>query len=296
MPTLTGATTTVVAFQGERGAYSEEAVLRHFGDVAVLPCRTLRQVFQAVEEGRASAGLVPIENSLAGSINESYDLLLRHSLTISGETILKVRHCLLALPGVGLGDLRRVYSHPQALAQCEEFIAGRGLEAVAVYDTAGSAKMLAETRPPGSGAIASRRAAGIYGLSVLTEGIETDPDNYTRFYVVERTASGAAGASPPRCRAKTVLVFSTAHRPGSLYWSLGALAYRGIDLLKLESRPIPGRPWEYLFYADISGHTSDERVQEALRELETKTKMLRVLGSFNTSARPAPAAPRAPRP
>ncbi len=285
----------IVAFQGERGAYSEEAARRFFGEgVTLRPCRTLREVFQITEEGRADAGLVPIENSLAGSINESYDLLLRHKLVISGEVVLRVRHCLLAAPGQSLADLRRVCSHPQALAQCAEFIAAHGLEPVAAYDTAGSAKLVAETRPAATGAIASRLAGELYGLEILAEGLESDLRNYTRFYVVSRepavrpgspapAGSGGSPGSPVTTAtlgSKTVLVFAAAHRPGSLYWCLGAFAYRGIDLLKLESRPVAGRPWEYLFYADIRGHATDPHVDEALRELRTKAALVRVLGSF----------------
>lgn len=270
----------VVAFQGERAAYSEEAAIGHFGEnVSLVPRRTLRDVFDAVENGLATDGLVPIENSLAGSINESYDLLLERSLVITGETVLRVRHCLLAVPGQTLAALRRAMSHPQALAQCARFIEANDLEPVAAYDTAGSAKTVAETHPARTAAIAGRRAAQLYGLEILAEGIESDPDNYTRFYVV--TKPGSAGATGPGLgQAKTVLVFATPHSPGSLYWCLGAFAYRGIDLLKLESRPIRGKPWEYLFYADIRGRCSDGHVAEALQELETKATMIRVLGSF----------------
>ncbi len=273
-----------VAFQGERGAYSEEAVLRRFGGEAeVLPCRTLRDVFRATEDGTATEGLVPIENSLAGSINESYDLLLQRSLTITGETVLRVRHCLLARPGQTLAGLRQVYSHPQALAQCRDFLERYGLEAVAAYDTAGSAQFISESHSPSAGAIAGRRAAELYGLDILAEGIESDPGNYTRFYVVARPDAAQPETRPATGQDKTVLVFATSHLPGSLYWCLGALAYRGIDLLKLESRPIQGRPWEYLFYADLRGHASADPVREALRELEGKTAWVRVLGSFEAA-------------
>lgn len=271
----------VVAFQGERGAYSEEAAAQRFGeDVRLVPSRTVRDLFDAVERGVATAGLVPIENSLAGSINETYDLLLERTLIITGETVLRVRHCLLTLPGQSLGQLRYVTSHPQALAQCSKFIEANGLEAVAAYDTAGSARALAEARTPRTAAIAGRRAASLYGLDILAEGVESDPGNYTRFYVVESKERAETRARRGTPETKTVLVFATPHRPGSLYWCLGAFAYRGIDLLKLESRPIQGKPWEYLFYADIRGHAADANVAEALRELETKATMIRVLGSF----------------
>jgi len=293
-----------VAFQGERGAYSEEAVLRRFGgEVEVLPCRTLRDVFRATEDGTATEGLVPIENSLAGSINESYDLLLQCSLTITGETVLRVRHCLLARPGQTLADLSRVCSHPQALAQCRDFLERHDLEAVAAYDTAGSAQFVSEKGPLRTGAIAGRRAAELYGLDILAEGIESDPGNYTRFYVVAcpdavqlETPSAphdsalTPGPAPGGSADKTVLVFATSHLPGSLYRCLGAFARRGIDLLKLESRPIQGRPWEYLFYADLRGHASAEPVREALRELEGQAAWVRVLGSFEAAeSAPSPA-------
>jgi prephenate dehydratase len=280
-----------VAFQGERGAYSEEAVLRRFGGEAeVLPCRTLRDVFRATEDGTATEGLAPIENSLAGSINESYDLLLQRSLTITGETVLRVRHCLLARPGQTLAGLRQVYSHPQALAQCRDFLERHGLEAVAAYDTAGSAQFVSEKGPLRTGAIAGRRAAELYGLDILAEGIESDPGNYTRFYVVARPDAAQPETRPATGQDKTVLVFATSHLPGSLYWCLGAFAYRGIDLLKLESRPIQGRPWEYLFYADLRGHASADPVREALRELEGKTAWVRVLGSFEAAEGTPPVA------
>lgn len=268
-----------VAFQGERGAYSEEAVLQHYGQANPLPCRTFLDVFEAVEEGAAHEGLIPIENSLAGSINDNYDLLLRRSLTIVGETILRVKHCLLILPESDPARLVRVYSHPQALAQCAEFIRMRGLEPVAVYDTAGGAKMLADSRARDCSAIAARRAGELYGLCILAEGIETDPNNFTRFYAVSKHEA----AIPPGQKAKTVLVFSTAHEPGSLYSCLGAFARRGINLLKIESRPIHGRPWEYLFYAEIEGDSSAAPVRESLRELQRSTVMLKVLGSFPAS-------------
>lgn len=263
-----------VAFQGERGAYSEEAVYARFGPVPVLPCRTMPDVFAAVERGQACRALVPVENSVAGSINETYDLLLHHDLLIQGEVILRVNHCLLALPGQSLADIRRVYSHPQALAQCEHYLHRLGVETVAVYDTAGSARQVREKGLKGCAAVASRQAATIYGLDVLAEGIQSHKDNFTRFYVIGREEAQKGK------RNKTVLVLSTAHRPGALFWCLGAFACRQVNLLKLESRPSRHRPWEYIFYLDIEGHVSDGDVQEALAELATKTHMLRVLGSF----------------
>lgn len=269
----------LVAFQGERGAYSEEALVKFFGEVPVLPCHTLADVFSKVESGEAFSALVPIENSYAGSINESYDLLLSHGLSIFGEEILFVNHCLVVPEGRDLGGIRRVYSHPQALAQCERFIKEIAAEPVAAHDTAGSARTLAETCEEGAAAIASRRAAAIYGLTVLREGIQDNPGNSTRFYAVGRGPESRGDTN------KTVLVMMTSHTPGALFWCLGTFAYRGINIQKLESRPSRDKPWEYVFYLDIDGHMQDVEVRQAMEELRTKTTMLRVLGSFPSGSR-----------
>lgn len=271
----------MVSFQGERGANSEDAVIRHFGEVEVVPCRTLPEVFAAVASGEATDGLIPVENSQAGSVYESYDLLLEHDLFISGEVTMRVSHCLQALSGQALSDIRTVYSHPQALAQCDDFLRRLGAEKVAVYDTAGSARMIRDQRLVGVAAIASRRAASLYGLEVLAEGIESNPNNYTRFYAISRQPP------PPAEGSKTAVVLATQDRPGALFWCLGALAYRQVNLTKLESRPSRRRPWEYIFYLEMEGHQSDESCREALDELRTKTTMLRVLGSFPAAANEA---------
>ncbi len=269
-----------VAFQGERGAYSEEAVAQLFGEVEVLPCPTLRDAFEAVTAGRADRAVVPSENSQAGSINETYDLLVSHSLFITGELDLRIRHCLLALPGQDLRAIRTVYSHPQALAQCEAFLRRHGFEPVPAYDTAGSAKMLAERRSAGAGAIAGRAAARIYGLAVLAEGIETNPSNYTKFL------SLAPAPAPRAADCKTSIVFTTKNVPGALYQALGALATRSINLSKLESRPRRQLPWEYLFYVDFEGHQDDPQTAAALADLSRVTTFLRVLGSYPRSQTP----------
>ncbi len=265
---------TIVAFQGEPGAYSEEAVIKMFGEVKTYPCRTLSDVFEALAQHKATDGLIPIENSLAGSINESYDLLLLYPFRIFGEVVLPVNHCLLAPKGATLDSIRRVYSHPQALAQCSEFLKELGVEAVAVYDTAGSARMIAMERMEHAAALASERAAELYGLTVLARGVQSRANNYTRFYAI------GTREVPRGEKNKTVLVLATAHRPAALFWVLGAFAYRQINLLKLESRPIGDRPWEYLFYLDVAAHMSDSSLVEAISELSTKTVSLRVLGSF----------------
>jgi prephenate dehydratase len=271
-----------VAYQGEPGANSEEAVFRVFGEGAEpVPCRDLVQTFETAVSGRAERAVVPVENSQAGSINETYDLLLRHDLVIVGEYDLRVRFNLLALPGQPLASIRRAYSHPQALAQCDAFLRHHGIEPVAYGDTAGSARMLAEQRLEGAAAIAPPRAAKIYHLAVLAEGIETNPNNYTRFLVLDR-------APAPRTeRSKTSIVFVVDNRPGTLYQALGALATRGINLAKIESRPGRQRPWEYVFYADVDGHADDDAMRAALDDLRRHTSMLRVLGSYPKAEPPA---------
>lgn len=263
-----------VAIQGERGAHSEDAVVRLYGEVEVLPCRTLREAFDAVREGRADAALVPVENSRAGTISETWDLLLTSGLHIAAEVDLPVNQCLQALPGQTPADIRVVYSHPQALAQSQEFLRRLGAEMVAVYDTAGSAKMIRDRAMRGAAAVASRRAAALYGLEILAENIQDAADNVTKFYAVRREPA------PRGDRNRTALVMATQDRPGALYWCLGALAYRSVNLVKLESRPSRNRPWDYLFYLVFDGHAEDPACAEALAELRTKTAFLRVLSSY----------------
>ena len=263
-----------VAFQGERGAFSEDAVITFFRDAAFLPCRYLSDVFEAVLTGKADSGVVPVENSQAGSINDTYDLLLSYPLNILGEINLRISHCLMALPGQSLDEIRTVYSHPQALAQCEEFLRKLSAEVVPTYDTAGSAKRIEEEGLRRYAAVASRRAAQIYELEILAEKIETNVNNYTRFFVI------AKEKAEPTPKSKTSLVFGTSNIPGALYASLGAFATRNINLTKLESRPSKRKPWEYVFYVDFEGHISDEPCQEAVRELEGKTSFSRILGSY----------------
>jgi prephenate dehydratase len=269
-----------VAFQGERGAYSEEAAAALYGDVEAVPCATLRDVFDAVSAARADRGVVPVENSQAGSINETYDLLLAHKLFIVRELDLRIRHHLLALPGQSLGSIKQVYSHPQALAQCEEFLRQHTIEPVPASDTAGSAKLVASQRLKGVGAIAGRRAAEIYHLSTLAEGIETNPFNYTKFLGL----STAAAPHSPGC--KTSVVFTTKNVPGALHRALGAFASRSLNLTKLESRPRREVPWEYVFYVDFDGHRDDPEATAALSELTDVTTLLRVLGSYPKSTTP----------
>jgi len=278
---------TRVAFQGEFGAFSEEAVRRACGDGAEpVPCRTLRDLFDAVEAGGVPLGVIPVENSRAGTIPESYDLLLQHRLVIRGEVAVRVEQCLMAPPGTAVADVRRVYSHPQALAQCEGYLRTLGAEAVAVYDTAGGARALRSGTESGAAAIASARAADIYGLDLLARGIQDDPENTTRFYVV-----GAPGPAVPGGEGSPRTVIALALReddaPGALFWSLGTLAFWRINLLRIESRPSRRRPWHYHFYLELAAGAESPAFQGALRELEGRTALVSVLGSFPAATLPA---------
>jgi len=271
-----GHTATTVAFQGERGAFSDEAVKAYFGKEAEpVPCRNFADVFRAVASGEVEYGLVPVENSQAGSINDVYDLLRQHDLFVIGEISHPVNHCLLCLPGQQLSAIQRVISHPQALAQSDAYLRELGVEIVATYDTAGSAKMIREENLQGVAAVAGNGAAELYQLEILAAGIQTIKDNYTRFIALSRKpAIRSSGA------AKTMLVMATAHQPGSLYACLGVLAANNINLLKLESRPSRQRVWEYVFYLDFEGHRDDPTVRNALADLATHTTFCKVLGSF----------------
>lgn len=264
-----------VAFQGERGAYSEMAALAALGEaIEPVPCRTFDEVFASVETGQNHLGLVPIENSLAGSIHRNYDLLLRHTLHIVGETQLRIEHCLIANPGATLADVKVVRSHPQALSQCERHLTEIGVEAEASYDTAGSVRDLRDSGARDAGALASRLAAEIYGMAVLREGMEDDKQNFTRFLVLSKEPVEPAGES------KTSIVFALNNQPGVLFRALACFALRDIDLTKIESRPIPGSPWEYRFYLDFKGSHYDGPGQRALSHLAEMATELRVLGTY----------------
>ena len=272
---------TVVAFQGEHGAFSEEAVRQHFGnEVTTLPCHTFEDIFAAVESGEATYGAVPVENSRAGSINKAYDLLLEHDLKVWGEILLRVSQNLLAVPGVKQSDITVVRSHPQALAQCERYLNRHGWQAEPAYDTAGSAKALAAAPEPGVAVIASKLAAEIYELDILDPAIEDMAFNYTRFFVVGR------GDAPRSENAKTSLVFAVTHSPGALVACLNEFASRDINLTKIESRPRRDRLWHYVFYLDFEGHWQDEPCREALVALLARAAFVKLLGSY--PAAPAP--------
>ena len=263
-----------VAFQGEPGAYSEQAVFNYFGDVETQPCESFDAVFDAVISNQCESALIPIENSLAGSIHQNYDLLLRHNLHIVGEHFLRVQHCLIAMPGVKKEDIKKAISHPQALGQCAGYLRNHGIKAEQVYDTAGSVKMLKESGARDTAAIASRRAAELYSMNILEEGIEDNAENFTRFLAIQHEAIIPNGES------KTSIVFTLKNQPGALFKAMSVFALRDIDLTKIESRPLQGKPWEYLFYIDLIGSTSEETIKRALDHLGEYAVMLRVLGSY----------------
>jgi prephenate dehydratase len=252
-----------IAFQGEPGAFSEAAARRVESDAELVPCRSFEEVFDTVQAGNATYGVLPIENSIGGSIHRNYDLLLERDLPIVGEVELPVIHHLLALPGTNLAGLKRVYSHPQGLAQCERFLR-----------TLASAKMIADGHLTDAAAIASARAGEVFGLVSLAASIQDFDDNITRFLVVGRTPVRNAVAD------KTSIVFALPNEPGSLFKALSVFALRGIDLTKLESRPIPGRPWEYLFYADLAAAADELPCTRAIAHLGEFAPMLRTLGSY----------------
>jgi prephenate dehydratase len=269
----------VVAYQGEAGAYSEQGVVSLFPEAEHRPLPSIRKVFEAVEVGRVSRGLVPMDNSQAGSINETYDLFLRHGLHLVGETVVRVDHCLLALPGSAIDDLQEVMSHPQAIAQCEEFLSGLDVTVRAEYNSAGAAKKIADDRLERTAAIASRRAAELYELDVLAERIQTYPDNSTRFGALSRDPQPLAVPD------KSSLVFGVGHVAGSLYRCLGAFAERHLNLTKLESRPRPGRPWEYVFYVDVEAPADRPEMVEALATLSEHATFTRLLGTYASAVR-----------
>jgi prephenate dehydratase len=264
-----------VAFQGEPGAYSEQAVFNYFGSVDTVPCESFDAMFDAVMSGKSDAALAPIENSLAGSIHQNYDLLLRHDLLhITGEYLLRVRHCFISMPGAKMQDIKKAISHPQALGQCAAYLRGHDIKPEQVYDTAGSVKMLKESGALDVAAIASKRAAELYGMQVLEEGIEDNPENYTRFLAIQREAVLPMG------EAKTSIVFTLKNVPGALFKALSVFALRDLDLTKIESRPLQGKPWEYLFYIDFIGSMTEDTAKRALDHLGEYALLLRVLGSY----------------
>lgn len=279
---------TAIAIQGERGAFSEAAARKLFGVEAafeIVPCRTFDDAFAAVQSGGATAACIPIENSLAGSVMRTYELLGEAKLELAGEVLLRIGLNVIAQPGATLASLRRVLSHPVALAQCQRFFAAhRQLEAVVEYDTAGSVKLMMEGDDAATGAIAGAMAAERYGAEILAANIEDNPENYTRFVAIATPSEAARlRAMLPAAALKTTVLFRTPNTPGALFRALAVFALRDINLTKLESRPIAGRPWEYAFYVDLSGGASDPNVANALNHLRELCEVT-VLGSYAAAA------------
>jgi 3-deoxy-7-phosphoheptulonate synthase len=270
---------TLVAFQGETGAYSETALKSFFHfDVQSMPRKSFDDIFAAVLEGKAEYGIIPLENSLAGSIHENYDLLLRYpDIKIVGETKLRIIHSLIGVPGAALSDIKKVFSHPQGLAQCRRFLDDHpAMERAPFYDTAGSVAFIAEEKRKDFAAIANKEAAGIYGMQVLKEGVETNPHNYTRFAIISRTEK-ESGEKPN----KAIIIFSAPDRPGSLFACMKVLSEKNLNLTKLESRPIEGKPWQYQFYMGVEVPENTNLFTQALEELKAISEEApRVLGMY----------------
>lgn len=264
-----------VAYQGEPGAYSEDAVAIFLPEADTLPCPDFREAFEAVETGAATHAVLPVENSIEGTVAQVNELLLERDLSVTGEAIIPVNHCLIGHPGSSLRAIRTVYSHPQALGQCRRFLSEHpGWRQVPAYDTAGSVRMVHERGKKDEAAIASRRSAALYGMRTLAEGIQTDRGNATRFFLLDRNPRPVEGAN------KTSLAFVAENVPGALYRCLGEFATRGINLTKLESRPRHARPWTYVFCADLDGGLEDPGVREAIGALAGTAESVKVFGSY----------------
>lgn len=264
-----------VSFQGEKGSYSESVAIAYFGiEAKTFSAETFESVLEYVESGQCNYGVLPLENSLSGSIHSNYDLLIRHNLAIVGEYYLRVNHCLISQPNALIGDIRQIVSDHQALIECKEYIRSLGMPARAISDTASGVQMVRDQEDYSLAAIASKHAADLYGMKILAEGIEDSPLNYTRFIILSKTSI------TPQENSKTSIVFTLKNKPGSLFKALSVFALRDVDLVKIESRPLVGKPWDYLFYIDFLGSTNDEKVSRALKNLDEYAFSIRVFGSY----------------
>ncbi len=269
--------TPIVAFQGEHGAYSEQACRQFFGvDVQTLPLSSFQNLFEAVHSGDATHIMLPVENSVAGTVTTAIDLLIDFDFSVIGEEIVKVEHCLMAPAGAKIGDVQRVMSHWQALAQCAKSFERMGIEMITHYDTAGAAKDLAHSQQANTAALASELSAELYNLNILARDLQDNPNNFTRFFVLGKNAA------PQTERSKTSIIFSTRDDtvPGALYRVLGALAENNVNMTKIESRPRRNVPWHYRFFIDFEGHEDDENVQAALMRIMRLTSFIKILGSY----------------
>ena len=264
-----------VSYQGETGAYSEMAVFKFFGSkVEPVPCKDFRDVFESVKTGVVPHGVVPIENSIEGSVNQNYDLFLAYDLKVCGEVAVKLAHVLIASPQTKFDDVKTIYSHPQALAQCRKYLEKHKWEIIPAYDTAGSVKIIKENKLTNAAAIASEKAADLYGMKILARDIADNPSNYTRFLVLGLEDAAPTGDD------KTSIIFSAKHAPGTLFHALGEFASRNINLTRIESRPTKTTAWQYNFYLDFEGHRTEKRCAEALQALEKYATFMKILGSY----------------
>jgi chorismate mutase/prephenate dehydratase len=264
-----------VTYQGESGAYSEMAVYKFFGrKVEPVPCRDFREVFESVKSTEVPHGVVPIENSIEGSVNQNYDLFLAYDLKVCGEVAVKLAHVLIGNPDTKIDDVKTVYSHPQALGQCRQYLEKQNWEVSPAYDTAGSVKLIKEQALLNAAAIASEKAADLYGMKILARDIADNPNNYTRFLVLGTEDAAPTGDD------KTSIIFSAKHEPGTLYHALGEFASRNINLTRIESRPTKTTAWQYNFYLDFEGHRTEKRCAEALAALEKYATFVKILGSY----------------
>ena len=262
-----------IAFQGERGAYSEMAIMLKFPTSTAIPLKTFYDVFETVKNHRNGIAVVPIENSIEGSVSETYDLLLQDKIYVSGEIFQRINHCLIV--NKDYKKIINVYSHPQALGQCRNYIQRNKLEPIPAFDTAGAVKFIKENKMMSSAAIASRRAAEIYDMEIFDEGIEDKKNNFTRFFVISKQL-----VDKPSGKDRTSIIFALEHKPGSLYQVLKEFSRKSINLTRIESRPTKETPWEYYFYVDFDGHYNDEKVKLTLNRIKTQTKFFKLLGSY----------------
>jgi chorismate mutase/prephenate dehydratase len=264
-----------VAYQGEAGAYSEMAVYKFFGATAEpLPCKDFRDVFESVSNKAVPAGVIPIENSIEGSVNQNYDLFLNYDLKVQGEVAVKLAHVLIGNQKTKFEDIESVYSHPQALAQCRSYLEKHKWQIIPEYDTAGSVKLIKEKGLLNAAAIASEKAADLNGMKILARDISDNLTNYTRFLVLAHEDAAPTGDD------KTSIIFSTKHEPGALYNALGEFASRNINLTRIESRPTKKTAWQYNFYLDFEGHRTERRCTEALQAIEKYATFVKILGSY----------------
>ncbi len=265
-----------IAYQGIKGAYSEAAIYSYFKNPETMGFETFEEVFEAVKKGISDYGFIPVENTIAGSVSVNYDLLLKEDVYVIAEVFYRIRHCLLSHKNSELSDIKKAYSHPHALEQCRDFLKKHNIKPIPEYDTAGAAKIVSERKINGEAAVASELCSKIYGLKIIEKGIESNKENTTKFFVIVKKENIPNNLK----KEKTSIAFKTKHYPGALVNALQRFSKNNVNLTKLESRPIPDNPWEYVFYADLDSGIDDKNAKIALGELEATTTFIKVLGSY----------------